>query len=91
MALYVVERSLPGVTSEQLVAAAGRAKSTAAAMSSPGAPVRYVRSTFIPGEARCFCLFEAPTARIVEQVNERAGIPFERVVEALAVVAEELG
>ena len=48
-----------------------------------GNPVRYVRSTFVPGEARCMCLFEAGSAAAVRDVNEAAGLPFTRIVEAL--------
>ena len=50
---------------------------------SRGRPVRYIRSTFVPGEARCMCLFEAKTADAVRDVNESAGLPFTRIVEAL--------
>jgi Nickel responsive protein SCO4226-like len=45
--------------------------------------VRYIRSTFVPGEARCMCLFEAPTEQNVRDLNDRAKIPYTRVVEAL--------
>ena len=41
------------------------------------------RSTFVPGEARCMCLFEAPTEQNVRHLNDRAKIPYTRVVEAL--------
>ena len=45
--------------------------------------VRYIHSTFVPGEARCMCLFEAPTAQNVRKLNDRAKIPYTRMVEAL--------
>ncbi|HYU19388.1 MAG TPA: DUF4242 domain-containing protein [Chloroflexota bacterium] len=91
MPVYVVERYLPGITSEQLGAAAARAKSTTAQMSKEGTPVRYLRSTFIPSEEKCACLFEGPSVEAVEQANERAQIPFERVVEAKHIASEDLG
>ncbi len=47
-----------------------------------GKPVRYIRSTFVPGEGHCMCLFEAPNAALVREVNETAKIPFTRIVEA---------
>ena len=90
MPKYYVERHLPGITPDQLTAAAGRAKSTTAQMRQEGTPVRYLRSTFIPGEDKCFCLFEGPSADVVKQANERAEIPFERIVEALHIASEDL-
>lgn len=48
-----------------------------------GKNVRYIRTTFVPGEAHCMCLFEAESADLVREVNEAAQIPFTRIVEAL--------
>jgi hypothetical protein len=48
-----------------------------------GKPVHYLRSLFLPDEARCLCLFEAASAKVVQQVNELAQVPFTRIVEAL--------
>jgi hypothetical protein len=90
MPKYMVERHLPGFKSEQLPAAAASAKRVAAEMSKEGTPVRYLRSTFVPGEDRCFCLFEGESAEAVRQVNERAGLPIQRIVEASHVASEDL-
>jgi hypothetical protein len=90
MPKYLVERYLPGITPEQLSAAAGAAKSTTAEMSSQGTPVRYLRSTFLPGEEKCFCLFEGPSADVVRDANVRAELPFERIVEAMHIASEDV-
>ena len=90
MPKYMVERYLPGITTDQLSGAAARAKSTTAQMSEEGTPVRYLRSTFIPGEDKCYCLFEGPSAEAVEEANKRADIPYERVVEAMYIASEDL-
>ena len=90
MAKYMVERYLPGITTEQLAAAAARAKGTTAQMTQEGTPVRYLRSTFLPGEEKCYCLFESPSQEAVKVANERAQIPFERIVEALHIASEDL-
>ncbi len=90
MPKYMVERYLPGITSDQLSAAAARAKSTTAQMSEEGTPIRYLRSTFVPSEEKCYCLFDGPSADAVEQANKRADIPYERVVEAMHITSEDL-
>ena len=91
MPRYMVERHLPGITTEQLLAAAGRAKETTARMTEEGAPVRYLRSTFVPAEEKCYCLFEGSSMEVVESAQQRAEIPFERVLEAAFVTADDLG
>ena len=53
MTKYLVERYLPGMTPEQLAAAAGSAKRNTTTMTQEGTPVQYLRSTFIPGEETC--------------------------------------
>ena len=82
MPIYMVDRDLPGISMEELGAAQRAAIDTSLAFSAEGKPVRYIRSTFVPGEAHCMCLFEAPDAEHVKQVNEQAQIPFTRISEA---------
>jgi hypothetical protein len=79
----MVERDLKGITMDQLATAQKAAIETAGKMTAQGKPVRYIRSTFVPGESRCMCLFEAPTADRVKELNDAAKIPYSRVVEAL--------
>lgn len=83
MAVYMVERNLAGITMPQLAGAQQAAITTARRFTADGTPVRYIRSTFVPGEARCMCLFDAGSAEDVKKVNEAAELPFERIVEAL--------
>ena len=83
MAVYMVERDLPGVTMDQLAAAQKAAIETGQQLTDEGKNVRYIRTTFVPNEARCMCLFEADSAELVREVNETAQIPFTRIVEAL--------
>ena len=83
MPVYMVKRNLPGIQMDQLAAAQKAAIKTSSEFTASGKPVRYIRTTFVPGEAHCMCLFEAANPEIVKQVNEAAQIPFTRVVEAL--------
>ncbi len=82
MAVYMVDRNLPGVTMDQLAAAQKAAIEISQKFSAQGKNVRYLRSTFVPGDARCMCLFEAQNPHLVREVNEAAKIPFTRIVEA---------
>jgi len=82
MPVYMADRQLPGVTMKQLADAQRAAIATSAQFTAKGTPVRYLRSTYVPGEAHCMCLFEAATPEAVKAVNEAAGIPFTRIVEA---------
>ncbi|MBI2158845.1 MAG: DUF4242 domain-containing protein [Candidatus Rokubacteria bacterium] len=68
---------------DQLAAAQGRAIDAGKTMTAQGKDVRYIRSLFVPGEARCMCLFEAPNPQNVKELNETAQIPFSRIVEAM--------
>ena len=83
MPVFLVDRNLPGMTLDQLAGAQRAAIETSQKFSSQGKPVRYIRSTFVPGDARCMCLFEAPKAEHVKELNETAKIPFTKIVEAL--------
>jgi uncharacterized protein DUF4242 len=83
MPVYMVERDLPGVKMEQLAAAQKRAIEVGKELTAQGKEVRYIRSTFVPGQNKCMCLFEAPNPENVREANERAQIPFTRIVEAV--------
>jgi hypothetical protein len=83
MAVYMVERDLPGINADGLAGAQKAAIDSAQRSTTNGTPVRYIRSTFVPGESRCMCLFEASTPDAVRDVNESAGLPFTRIVEAM--------
>jgi hypothetical protein len=50
-----------------------------------GTRVRDISCTLIPGEEVVFSVYEGPSAVAVCQLNERAGIPVSRIVEAIAL------
>jgi len=72
MPVYMVERNLPGVEMNQLASAQAAAIETSKEFTASGKNVRYIRTTFVPGEAHCMCLFEADNADVVREVNEAA-------------------
>jgi len=83
MPIYMVDRDLPRITSEGLAELQQSALLASQRLTAIGRPVRYIRSLFIPGEARCLCLFEAQNDATVAAVNELAGLPFTRIIAAL--------
>jgi hypothetical protein len=82
MPVFMADRDLPGITMDQLAAAQKAAIDASERFTADGRPVKYLRSTFVPAEAHCMCLFEARDAETVRAVNEAAKIPFTRIVEA---------
>jgi hypothetical protein len=79
MSVYMVERNLKGISIEDLAAAQKAAIAKADEMSNSGTSVRYIRSTFAPGDGRCMCLYEAA----VQRLNEEAKLPYDKITEAL--------
>jgi hypothetical protein len=83
MPIYLVDRSLPGITMNQLVLMQKSAIETSQRFTKEGKSVRYIRSMFVPREAHCMCVFEAANSAFVKEVNEAANLPFNSIVEAL--------
>lgn len=80
---YLVESYLPRGREDELSHAALRAGRVAAALRAEGRHVRHLRSTFLPADEICVHLFEADSAALVDEASRRAGIPSERIVEAV--------
>lgn len=82
METFMVERSLKGISMDDLAAAQKAAIATAEDMTRKGTPIRYIRSTFVPETGACMCLFSANGAGSVKTLNESARLPFDRIVAA---------
>jgi len=87
MSVFMVERSLKGISMSDLGRAQQAAIQAAEQLSSGGNPVRYLRSTFVPESGACMCLFEAKDAATVQKLNESARLPFSNIVPALDLAA----
>jgi hypothetical protein len=83
MAVYQVDRSLPGIELPTLAAAQRAAIETGERFTAEGRQIRYIRSTFVPSEGHVMCLFEAASPELVRELNDTAGIPYTRVIEAM--------
>jgi muconolactone delta-isomerase len=89
MGIYIVERVCPQATMDQLIAVQRAVVEMSQRFAARGEYVRYIRCTYVPAESRCMCLFEAPSAQVVEEVNEVARAPFTRIVEAVELTPEQ--
>jgi hypothetical protein len=87
MPVFMVERDLKGISMENLGGAQKAAIGKAREMTAAGTNVRYLRSTFTPHDGRCMCLFEAASDKDVRRLNDEAGLPYNRVVEALDLMS----
>lgn len=83
MSVFMVERDLKGISMEDLGGAQKAAIAKAEEMTAGGTDIRYIRSTFAPEDGRCMCLFDADSDADVKRLNDEAGLPYNRVVEAL--------
>jgi hypothetical protein len=83
MTVYMVERDLKGISMDELAGAQKAAMATAAEMAGRGERISYIRSTFAPEDGRCMCLFDGEDAEQVRRLNDTAGLPYTRVVQAM--------
>jgi hypothetical protein len=52
--------------------------------------VQYLRSTYVAEGEKCYCLFEGTSRDAVEEVQKRAGIPYETIHDAAFLTAEDV-
>ncbi|MCZ7588312.1 MAG: DUF4242 domain-containing protein [Gaiella sp.] len=49
-----------------------------------GAGIRYVETTYLPGDEMVMHLFDAPSMRALGEAGRGAGLQFERIVQAVS-------
>jgi hypothetical protein len=81
MAAFVAIRSLAGITPDALAGAGARVKSCAAGMQSEGTEVRWLRSFCLTASSQTHCHFYGLSLGAVGGLDERAGLPFEQLLE----------
>ena len=82
---FLAECLWPGVTQGELTELAARARSGAEATAGTKDEVCYDGSLLMPEDEVVFFVFGGPSSAAVEKVAAGAGIPFERIVEAVRV------
>ena len=85
--LFLVERAQPGTTASELEVAQRALVEISRRSTRNGAPLRYLRTLFLPGQSRCLSVFEALSADAVRAANEAAQLPFARVEEVIELTS----
>ena len=83
MAEFLAELYLSHADAGGAREAAARARAAADELARDGCSLRFVRTTFVPGDETCFVVFEADAAETVAEAGRRAGLAFERIVPAI--------
>jgi hypothetical protein len=83
MKTYLVEHYWPGVTESRFGAAAESLRVAADGIAADGGGLRFLHSTLVPEDEAAFCVFEAASRSLVEQTYARAGVRFERILDAV--------
>lgn len=60
---------------EDIQTVSARSRAACDEMSADTAPIRFLRSLFVPEDGSCFLLFEAASLKTVEEVTRRALVP----------------
>jgi hypothetical protein len=77
MPRYIIERSVPGLTRDQLMAAGRRSVVVLSDM----ADVRWIRSYVSDAEGKIYCEYDAPSLDAIREHARRAGLPADRISE----------
>ncbi len=86
MPRYIIERNVPGMSREQLDAAARRSNEAIANM--PG--VIWIRSYVSDTEGKIYCEYDAPDAEANLEHARRAGLPVDRISEVALEISPEM-
>jgi hypothetical protein len=86
MPRYIVERSVPGMSREQLNEAGRR--SVAVLTELPG--VRWIRSYVSEVEGKIYCEYDAPSADAIREHARRAGLPVDCISEISIEINPEM-
>lgn len=75
MPRYIIERTVPALSREDLDAAARRSMAALADMPE----VRWIRSYVSDVEGKIYCEYDAPSPEAIHEHARRAGLPVDRI------------
>jgi hypothetical protein len=85
--LYTAKCFWPGVTEDALQLAAART----GRKTGEGPRATFLGALYLPGDELVLCLFDSSSPASVKGASERAGMPCERVIEAVWVAPHRRG
>jgi hypothetical protein len=85
---FLVERYWPGIDLAALRDALLRLEAAARELADEGSPVEHLGSILMPVDQVVFSLIAAHDESVVRRVNERAGLPTDRIAGAIALLGE---
>jgi hypothetical protein len=77
MPRYIIERSVPALTREELDAVGKRSNAVLAEMSG----IVWIRSYVSDAEGKIYCEYDAPDREAIREHARRAGIPVDQIIE----------
>lgn len=77
MPRFIIERSIPPMSRDELAEAARRSKQAIAAMDG----IVWIKSYISEADGKIYCEYEAPNAALLWEHARRAGLPIDRVSE----------
>jgi len=77
MPRFIIERIVPGLTRDELMAAGRRSGAALAELPD----VRWIRSYVSDAEGKIYCEYDAPTIEAIREHARRAGLPADRISE----------
>jgi hypothetical protein len=86
IATFLVERYWPDIDIDRLRDALPRLEAVALAMRSSGSPVEHLGSILMPDDQVVFSLISAVDPSTVRELNERAGLPADRIAVAITLL-----
>ncbi len=85
VSLFLVERYLPIVDLDELAVTVASAARVCDDQRKAGAMLRYLHSTYVPGDETCFCVFEAESAHAVSVLNVDIDFRIDRISPAVSL------
>lgn len=83
MPRYIIERSVPGLTRQELDEAGRRSNAVLAQL--PG--VVWIRSYVSDTEGKIYCEYDAPNPEAIREHARRAGLPADKIIEVALEVS----
>ena len=77
MPRFLIERSIPGLSRDDLSEAGRRSAAVLATMPE----IRWIRSYISDADGKMYCEYDAPSPEAIREHGRRAGIPVDRISE----------